>query len=425
MKISLHCGRSHRFLSENEIESRVRQYADLPGEAAAGFPDCADTAGWLCVEETASPAVLDRIEAKAAEICREGDLFVLIGVGGSNNAARAVIESMPVRSGVEVIYGGNSVAPSALRQLFARMEGRSVFVNVIAKNFETLEPGAVFRLVRSWMYRRYGNDAARRIMATGTPDSPLHDLCRQEGWDFFDFPRAVGGRYSALTNVGLLPMAVAGADIRALVEGALAVRTRLLTAPAGENAALRLAAARTLLYEKGYRAELLALFEPRLRWFAKWWIQLFGESEGKDDRGLLPLACEYSEELHSMGQFVQEGAAVAFETFLDPQETDDGPLFDPDGVEDGFGYLDGKPAADLNRAAYRAAIDAHSGHVPCLELKTGPCCERTYGELFMFFMLSCVFSCRMLGVDPFDQPGVEDYKVRMFSDLGKFAGRAD
>lgn len=419
MDISLHCGHLSRFTSEAEIRTRMTSHAHLLDEMRAGFPECPNDTGWFHVADTASEEVLRRIEIKAEEVRRGCDLFVLIGVGGSNNAARAVIEAMPERDGPEIVYAGTSAAPFAIRNLFDRMEGKSVYINVIAKNFETLEPGAVFRLVRAYLYRRYGSDAARRIIATGTLDSPLHDLCRREGWDFFEFPRAAGGRYSALTNVGLLPMAIAGVDIRALTAGAAEMRARLLEVPAEENEALRYATVQTLLVEKGYRAELLALFEPRMRWFSKWWVQLFGESSGKDGNGLLPLACEYSEELHSLGQFMQDGAEVAFETFLDMEETDDGPLLDSDGIEDGFAYLDGQPFVKLNRAAFQAAIDAHSSHIPCLEFRVGPCCERTFGELFFFFMLSCTFYCRMLGVDPFDQPGVENYKVRMFSALGK------
>lgn len=401
------------------VTERAGTYAGLVDEARAGFPGDRSCAGWMRLSETAGEEALFRIARKAAEIRQEADAFVIIGVGGSNNAARAVIEALPAsRRGIEILYAGNATAPSAMQDVLRRMEGRSVYLNIIAKNFETLEPGAAFRVLRQRLYAEYGPDAARRILATGTPGSRLHRLCLEKGWEFFPFPEAVGGRYSAFTDVGLLPMAVAGAEIRALLDGARQMQRMLLSLPAAENPALLYAAARTLLYERGYRAECLSSFEPRLRWFSKWWIQLFGESEGKRGRGLLPVSCQCSEELHSMGQFLQEGTPVVFETFLRVEE-EAGPTLLPDGVDDGFAYLDGKPFAALNAASQDATLAAHSAHHPCLTVDVGTLDERAFGAMYMFFLLACVFSCRMTGVDPFDQPGVEAYKRAMFRTLGK------
>lgn len=397
----------------------MTEFAPLLGEARMGFPENGRDVGWFCPDVTASEEILQRIEKKAEQIRRQNTVFVLIGVGGSNNAARAVVESLILPKQVEIVYAGNSTAPSAIRDVFQRMEGREVYINIIAKNFETLEPGSVFKLLRGYLYERYGSAAASRIIATGTPGSQLEQLCREHGWDFFAFPETVGGRYSAITNVGLLPMAVAGVNIRELVAGAQEMKQQLLLAQAEENDALRYAAVRSLLYEKGYRVELLTHFEPRMRWLAKWWIQMYGESEGKQGKGLVPAACEYSEELHSMGQFLQEGTPTVIETFLNMQEPDQGPVFVDDGIQDGFAYLHGKHFAQLNEAAFLAAIEAHSAHVPCLEIRTADFGERTFGAMFFFFMLSCVFSCRMIDVNPFDQPSVEAYKKRMFSALGK------
>ena len=409
----------HRFshLTSAALSHRAEQYAHLLREAADGFPACPHQGGWADPRQSASETVLKSVEELAARIRREGELFILIGVGGSNNAARAVINALG-SSGPDIVYAGNSTAPSAIEQVLRRMEGRSVFIHIIAKNFATLEPGAAFRVIRKKLYDTYGEDAARRVIATGTPGSSLHRLCQAHGWAFLPFPETVGGRYSALTEVGLLPMAAAGIDIRRLVEGAAAMRERLLSAPAGDNPALLYAAARSLLYEQGYRAEVLTFFEPRLRWFAKWWIQLFAESGGKGDRGLLPVACECSEELHAMGQFLQQGTPIALETFL-RMEDEAGPALSPDGVDDGFGYLDQKDFSQLNRAAETGSLRAHSARLPCLQIMGGPCDEKTFGGLFYFFMLSCVFSCRMSGADPFDQPGVEAYKTSMFQALGK------
>lgn len=409
---------SHSRLAPELVTGRAKQYAFLLDEASEGFPAARESAGWANIRQCAGEDILSRIEKKASEIRKEADLFILIGVGGSNNAARAVIQALHA-TGVKICYAGNATAPSVIEQVLEQMEGKSVFIDIIAKNFETLEPGAAFRVIRKRMYEMYGMDAGRRIMATGTRQSRLHRLCAEHGWDFFEFPGPVGGRYSALTAVGLLPMAVAGVDIRKMVSGAEAMRARLLATPAPENPALLYAAARTLLYEQGYRAEVLTFFEPRLRWFSKWWVQLFGESEGKQDLGLLPLACECSEELHSMGQFLQQGSPIVCETFLRMEPSSAGPALLSDGVEDGFDYLDQKFFADLNRAAEAGTLAAHSVHLPCLQISAGRCAEEIFGELFYFFMISCVFSCRMVGVDPFDQPGVEAYKESMFHALGK------
>ena len=315
-------------LTPELVTDRAEKNAFLLQEALDGFSSFDGSTGWVDIDSCADQALLQRISRKAAQIREEADLFILIGVGGSNNAARSVIEALRP-GGVEICYAGNATAPSSMEYVLEQMEGKSVFVNIIAKNFETLEPGAAFRVIRKRMYEKYGADAGRRILATGTRNSRLHQLSITYGWDFFDFPEAVGGRYSAMTAVGLLPMAVAGVDIARLVAGAKDMRRQLLATPARENPALLYASVRTMLYEKGYRAEMLTFFEPRMRWFSKWWIQLFGESEGKDDLGLLPLACECSEELHSMGQFMQQGTPVAFETFLSMELDSPGPELSP------------------------------------------------------------------------------------------------
>lgn len=397
---------------------RAARNAGLLQEARDGFLFSPDSSGWVDIHQCATETLLRRINEKALRIREEADLFILIGVGGSNNAARGVIEALQT-DGVEICYAGNSTAPSAIEQVLKKMEGKSVFVNIIAKNFETLEPGVAFRVIRRRMYEMYGADCGRRILATGTRQSRLHRLSQQYGWDFFDFPNTVGGRYSALTAVGLLPMAVAGIDITQVVAGAQEMREQLMAAPAEENPALLYAAARTMLYERGYRAEMLTFFEPRMRWFSKWWIQLFGESEGKQNLGLLPLACECSEELHSMGQFLQQGSRIVFETFLSMDPDSPGQALSADSLDDGFGYLNRMTFSELNRAAEEGTLAAHSTHLPCLRIYGGRCTEKSFGRLFYFFMVSCVFSCRIMGVDPFDQPGVEAYKARMFQMLGK------
>ena len=264
-------------------------------------------------------------------------------------------------------------------------------------------------------------EAARRIVCTGTIGSPLEDLCRAEGYTFVPFATNVGGRYTALTEVHLLPMAVAGVDIRALVAGARTMERLLRTAPAGENSAFAYASARNMLWDRGYRVELLSFFEPRFRWFSKWWEQLFAESEGKDGRGIFPAAAECSEELHSLGQFVQDGTHILFETFLDVLEPGAGDSLVLGGtdVADAFGYLDGKDFWDINKASFTATREAHAGMLPCFTLELDRLDEEHMGMLFYWFAFACYASGELLGVNPFDQPGVEAYKRLMFDALGK------
>ena len=243
---------------------------------------------------------------------------MLIGVGGSNNGARVVIEAIAPEDSMKIVYAGNTLSADSLNRVLKSLDGHEVYINCIAKNFGTLEPGVSFRILRQYLVQRYGKEeAARRILCTGTPGSPLEALCQKEGYAFVVFPPNIGGWYTALSAVHLIPMAVAGVDIRELVCGASETERLLKMLPAQENPALRYAALRTLYHRNGYKAEMLSAFEPRLAWFFKWWEQLFAESEGKDGKGLLPVTGEYSEQLHSFGHFVQEGTHLMFETFLD------------------------------------------------------------------------------------------------------------
>lgn len=282
---------------------------------------------------------------------------MLIGVGGSNNAARVVIEAIAPEDSMKIVYAGNTLSADSLNRVLKSLDGHEVYINCIAKNFGTLEPGVSFRILRQYLVQRYGKEeAARRILCTGTPGSPLEALCQKEGYAFVVFPPNIGGWYTALSAVHLIPMAVAGVDIRELVCGASETERLLKMLPAQENPALRYAALRTLYHRNGYKVEMLSAFEPRLAWFFKWWEQLFAESEGKDGKGLLPVAGEYSEQLHSLGQFVQEGTHLMFETFLAVRTpgVSDQLIVKSEDVEDGFSYLDGKSMWDINKAAFTA-----------------------------------------------------------------------
>lgn len=404
---------------KTEYELLKKQNTTLLDRAKKGEERYKDAQDWFDVRICAGEAQLERIEKKAAEIRANADAFVLIGIGGSNNAARAVIEAIAPKTGCPVIYAGNTLNPYAINQMLESLEGKDFYIDCIAKNFETLEPGASFRILRQLMEKKYGDKAKDRILATGTPGSSLWKLCQEEGYDFFEFPVHVGGRYTAMTNVGLLPMAVAGIDIRALVKGAYDMQVRLHEEEAEENIAYTYAALRNLFYQEGYRVEMLSSFEPRLHYFYLWWRQLFAESEGKDNRGIFPVTGEFTEELHSIGQYIQDGAPILFESFLHIRKRLDSPVIQPDHLLDHFDYLDGKDFDELNRAAFQATVKAHSRKLPVLTFEIEQLDAYHFGALFYFFQFACYLSCEMMGVNPFNQPGVEAYKHWMFEALGK------
>lgn len=406
-------------LTEEKLQAETGKYVPLLAGMKEKIGLDPMSTGWMEIEKWAGEDTLSKLESIAGEIREKADAFVVIGVGGSNNAARSMVEALKKPGSPEIVWAGNTLSAPAMNRILRSLAGKDFFIDCIAKNFETLEPGAAFRVLRRVLREKYGADYSTRVIATGTIGSPLEQLCQKEGFTFLPFPTDIGGRYTALSNVGLLPAAVAGLDIRKVAEGARKMREAVYSLPPSKNPALRYAAARHLLYETGYRVEMLASFEPALKWFFKWWIQLFAESEGKEGKGLFPVAAEYSEELHSVGQFVQEGTPILFETFLEVQETGEKLSLAPDGVSDGFAYLDDKDYGDLNAAAEEATRAAHSRRLPVLTLSLPRIDEETFGELFTFFQYACVLSSGMLGVNPFDQPGVEAYKRWMFKALGK------
>lgn len=381
-------------------------------------PAYADSLGWYRVEEWASESHRKRIKELAQMIREKADVFVLIGVGGSNNAARSVIKAIQEDRTIEVVYAGHTLHPYALKKMLESLEGKEVYIDCIAKNFATLEPGSSFRILRNYLKERYGDNAKNHILATGTKESNLEVLCQKHGYEFLEFPLNIGGRFSALSNVGLLPMAVAGIDIDSLVQGAKEMAERLQESST-KNIAYQYACMRNYMYEKGYQVEMLSSFEPQLHYFNQWWTQLFGESEGKNNKGLFPVTGEFSEQLHSIGQYIQEGSNLLFETFLKVKEKSVTLYPLEDEVEDEFGYLNDKDFYEINQAAYLATLQAHSNRFACGEITVDKLNAYTFGQLFYFFEFACYVSCELLQVNPFDQPGVEDYKTRMFHALGK------
>ena len=409
-------------LTEEVLDQRVQAAAPLLAEVLAGEEQYQDNLGWFSVDEAAGPERVDFLLEQAARVRADADAFVVIGIGGSNQAARAVVKALRPEDGPAILWAGNTISACETARLLKELDGyRSVYIDCIAKNFETLEPGISFRVLRHYLEQRYGQaEAAKRIFATGTPGSTLHQLCLDNGYTFLTFPERIGGRYSVGSDVGLFPMAVAGVDVRALVQGMRDMRDQLRAAPAGENLALRYACLRKWMLEQGLSLEMLAFFEPRLDYFAKWWIQLFAESEGKDGTGLYPVVSSNSEDLHSIGQFIQQGSPILFETFVTVRARDASVVLPATDKKDYFDYLTGRDFWDINDTARRATMRAHSeGGIPCLELSIPAIDAHTLGELFYFFLFSCYLSCKLVGVNPFDQPGVESYKGYMFKNLGK------
>lgn len=409
-------------LPAGALEAKIRAAAPILERAAAGDPQYYDFLGWRTVDETAGPDRVDFLLEQAARVRTDGDALVVIGIGGSNQSSRAAVKALRPADGPAILWAGNTISACEMARTLKELDGyRSVYIDCIAKNFETLEPGIAFRVLRQYLEKRYGEaDAARRIFATGTPGSTLEQLCRDNGYTFLTFPERVGGRFSVVSDVGLFPMAVAGVDIKALTQGMRDMRDQLFSTPAEENTALRYACLRKLMLEQGYSLEMLAYFEPRLDYFAKWWVQTFAESEGKNNTALYPVTASNSEDLHATGQFIQEGSPILFETFLTVEAHDASVMMPHEEKKDYFDYLEGMDFWEMNDIARRATIAAHSERgIPCLEFTIPAIDAHTLGGLYYFFLFACYLSCELLGVNPFDQPGVEGYKGYMFKNLGK------
>ena len=380
-------------------------------------------AGWFMLPETYDRAELKSIQAAAQKIQQNSEYLVCIGIGGSYLGHRAVIEALRPASSTKVLYAGNSLSPFELQKVFDELGDADFSVNVISKSGTTTEPAVAFRFFKEKLIQKYGAKAAERIYATTDENrGALHDEAVQEGYARFVVPDNIGGRYSVLSAVGLLPLAVAGVDVEALLAGAAIEYNYLNTLPLAQNSAIEYATARADLLQREYDVEVLACFEPRLHYFAEWWKQLFGESEGKQHQGIFPASVIYTTDLHSLGQYLQEGRRNIFETVLsfDPDpETD---FIIPESAQnlDGLNYLAGKKLSYLNQTAEAATISAHrAGGIPVYQLMTDKIDIRTMGALIYFFELSCAISAKLSGVNPFNQPGVEAYKNNMFHLLGK------
>ena len=386
--------------------------------------------GWVDLPVNYDRDEYARIKAASARIRNMCDVFVVIGIGGSYLGARAAIEfcRSPLYNNLkkdtpDIYFAGNTISSSALADVLRICEDRDVCINVISKSGTTTEPAVTFRIFRELLEKKYGEEGAREriFVTTDRAKGKLKEFSTQKGYETFVVPDDIGGRYSVLTAVGLLPISVAGIDTDAMLKGAADAREKYLNAPSLENDAVRYALLRNILYNKGKSMEILVSYEPAAQMFAEWWKQLYGESEGKDGKGLYPSSVVFSTDLHSLGQYVQEGLRTMFETVLDFKTSADTVVIpdDPRNI-DGLNFLSGRELHDVNRTAMTGTLFAHNdGGVPNILLEVDGRDEENFGTLVYFFELACAVSGYMLGVNPFDQPGVEAYKKNMYALLGK------
>ncbi|NIK11461.1 glucose-6-phosphate isomerase [Alkalibacillus almallahensis] len=384
-----------------------------------------DFLGWLDWPSRSTDDWINHIQQTAEQIRQQADVLIVIGIGGSYLGAKAVIEALSPYFNkdqeFEVIFAGQHVSGAYLKQLMAYVEDRDVALNVISKSGTTTEPALAFRFLQQYMEERYGDEASERIyVTTDANKGALLDLATQKGYQRFVVPDDVGGRYSVMTAVGLLPIAAAGFDIRLLLEGGQAAEVEL-SEFSQDNPALQYAALRHHLYEEGYTNEVLATFEPALAYVQEWWKQLFGESEGKEHKGIFPVSVTYTTDLHSLGQYIQDGKRNLFETFMIVDEVDeDLQVFEKENDADQLNYLAGTSLHEFNLVAYQGTSQAHlSGGVPQVTIRIPELDEYHLGYLLYFYMLSCAFSAYQLEINPFDQPGVEAYKTNIFKLLKK------
>lgn len=380
--------------------------------------------GWLDPAQMVTEDELTEIEGIAADLLFRTEALVVIGIGGSYLGARAVIEALAPTGAPPVFFAGQNLSARYHADLLSSLEGKNIGVNVVSKSGTTTEPAVAFRLFRTYLEERVGDEEAKKLIVATTDrkKGALRKVADQQGYRTLPIGDDVGGRYSVLSPVGLLPIAYSGVDIRELRQGAIdcAQAVNAEKNPL-KNAVLFYAAARNLLYQQGYAVEVLAAFEPRLHYLLEWWKQLFGESEGKDHAALFPSSVEYTTDLHSMGQYLQQGRRFLIETFLTVGIADEPPLILPGGDDsDELGYLTSRRLTEINQAAFQATALAHrEGGVPNQTLHLPRLDAYSLGWLIYFFERACGVSGYLLGVNPFDQPGVEAYKKNMFALLGK------
>lgn len=424
---------AQKFIGDHEVESIKPAVLDAAKRLKEKTGDGKDFLGWIDLPVNYDKEEFARIKKAAEKIRNDSDILFVIGIGGSYLGARAAIDfvnhsfynDLPKekRKAPQIYYVGNSMSGAYIEELIDLIGDKDFSVNVISKSGTTTEAAVAFRVFRELTEKKYGKEgAAKRIYSTtDKARGALKTLSDEEGYECFVIPDDVGGRFSVLTAVGLLPIAASGADIDKLMEGAAHLREICLNNDFSKNPALRYAAIRNILYRKGKSVEILANYEPSLHFISEWWKQLYGESEGKDQKGIFPASVDLTTDLHSMGQFIQDGSRLMYETVLVVEKPRrDFTLKSAENDIDGLNYLSGKTMDYVNKCAMKGTIAAHvDGNVPTLLIEIPEQTEYHLGELFYFFEFAVGVSGYMLGINPFDQPGVEFYKANMFRLLGK------
>lgn len=432
-KVKFDYSKAKKFIRDEEVTSFVEIANVAKDVLVSKSGQGNDFLGWIDLPVDYDKDEFARIKKAAEKIQGDSDVLLVIGIGGSYLGARAAVEFLrhgfynnitkEQRKTPEIYYVGNSISSSYIQALIDVVGDRDFSVNIISKSGTTTEPAIAFRIFKEMLEKKYGKaEAAKRIYATtDKAKGALKNLSDEEGYETFVVPDDVGGRFSVLTAVGLLPIAASGADIDKLMEGAASGRDLALNTPFEENDALLYAAIRNILHRKGKSVEILANYEPSLHYVSEWWKQLYGESEGKDQKGIFPASVDLTTDLHSMGQFIQDGSRIMFETVLSVEESKVELTINEEPVDlDGLNYLAGKTVDFVNKSAMNGTILAHTdGNVPNLMVDIPEQNEFYLGQLFYFFEFACGVSGYISGVNPFDQPGVESYKKNMFALLGK------
>ena len=432
-KITFEYASAAPFVADHEVENMKKITMDAKELLVSKTGPGNDFLGWIDLPVNYDKEEFARIKKAAAKIQSDSEVLLVIGIGGSYLGARAAIEflrhgfynmiSKEQRKTPEIYFVGNSISSTYLKNLVDVIGDRDFSINMISKSGTTTEPAIAFRVLKEMMEKKYGKEeAAKRIYATtDKARGSLKSLATEEGYETFVVPDDVGGRFSVLTAVGLLPIAVSGADIDKLMEGAAAGRELALNSVFEDNDALKYAALRNIMLRKGKAIEILCNYEPAVHYVSEWWKQLYGESEGKDQRGIFPASVDLTTDLHSMGQFIQDGARNMFETVINVEQSRETITINEEPVDlDGLNYLAGQTVDFVNKSAMNGTILAHTdGQVPNFMIKVPEMNEFYLGELFYFFEFACGVSGYILGVNPFNQPGVESYKKNMFALLGK------
>lgn len=413
-------------IKEEEILKYAEQVKNIHNNIQAQANDENEFLGWIELPTNYDKEEFERIKQAAKKIRDDSEVFVSIGIGGSYLGARAVIEALTNTFGSkkpEILYAGNNMSPNYINEMIEYIGDKDISINVISKSGTTTEPAIAFRMFRELLETKYGVEEARKriYVTTDKARGALKTLSDEEGYETFVIPDNIGGRYSVLTAVGLLPIAVAGIDIDKLMQGAKNAQDKYLDEELKYNECYKYAVARNILYSNEKTTEILVSYEPKMHYMIEWWKQLYGESEGKDKKGIFPAGVEFTTDLHSLGQYIQDGRRCLFETVLNIEK----PLVDitiksDEDNLDGLNYLSGKTLDYVNKKAMEGTIKAHvSGGVPNIMISMDVLSAETIGELIYFFEKACAISGNILGVNPFNQPGVEEYKRNMFKLLEK------